>query len=96
MEIDLHIGNLVEDQTRYKASEILEIQMKKLEASMEEAVSKRMRRLVIIHGVGQGTLKMQIRRELQEKYPEYQFQDASFSEYGFGATLVHLHTIRKQ
>lgn len=96
MEIDLHIENLVDDPGSYSAGEILALQMKRLDESMEEAISKSIRRFVIIHGVGQGTLKLQIRKELQEKYPEYQFQDASFREYGFGATLVHLHTIRKQ
>lgn len=96
MEIDLHIEEIVDDPLKYTAGEILKLQLKRLDESLEEAISKKMRRLVIIHGVGQGTLKMQIRKELQEKYPEYQFQDASFREYGFGATLVHLHTIRKQ
>jgi len=31
-----------------------------------------------------------VRRELQRKYPKYPFQDASFREYGFGATMVLL------
>ncbi|MBN2480198.1 MAG: DUF2027 domain-containing protein [Bacteroidales bacterium] len=92
-EVDLHIDQMVADSSKYSPAEIVSMQIKRLHESMEEAISKKMRRVVIIHGVGQGTLKMQIRKELQEKYPEFLFQDASFKEYGFGATMVHLHTI---
>ncbi len=70
--------------------------MSRFHSALEEAISKKYRKLVIIHGVGQGTLKMQIRKELQEKYPEFLFQDASFREYGFGATMVHLIADKKQ
>ena len=91
----MDIDNLVENSNEYKPSEILDIQIKRFHESIQDAISNKMRRLVIIHGVGQGTLRMQIINELKNKYPEYLFQDASFKEYGFGATLVHLHTIRK-
>jgi dsDNA-specific endonuclease/ATPase MutS2 len=70
--------------------------MSRFHTALDEAISKKFRKLVIIHGVGQGTLKMQIRKELAEKYPEYLFQDASFREYGFGATMIHLVTDKKQ
>ncbi len=95
-EVDLHIDKIIDNSSELSPSEIFSLQIKRLHESMEEAISNKMRRVVIIHGVGQGTLKIQIRKELQEKYPEFLFQDASFKEYGFGATLVHLHTIKKQ
>lgn len=95
-EVDLHIEKIIDDSSALSPSEIINLQIKRLHESMEEAISKKMRRVVIIHGFGQGTLKMQIRKELQDRYPEFLFQDASFKEYGFGATLVHLHTIKKQ
>jgi len=96
MEIDLHMDELDLQKSQFSLSGILALQMSRFHAALEEAVSKKIRRLVIIHGVGQGTLKMQIRKELQEKYPSYLFQDASFREYGFGATMVHLIADKKQ
>lgn len=96
LQVDLHIENLVENPGRLSPSEIIDIQLKKFHSSMNEALEMKAKRFIIVHGVGQGTLKMQIRRELQEKYPQYSFQDASFREYGFGATLVHLNIIKKQ
>ncbi|HLO57607.1 MAG TPA: DUF2027 domain-containing protein [Bacteroidales bacterium] len=85
LEIDLHYegGNL-------NPGAILALQMSRFHSGIEEAISKNLKRIVFIHGLGQGTLKMQIRKEIQEKYPNFIYQDASFKEYGFGATMVHL------
>ena len=96
IQVDLHIENLAENINELSPSDIINLQMRKFHGSIEEAIEKKAKRLIVVHGVGQGTLKMQIRKELQEKYPQYSFQDASFKEYGFGATLVHLHIIKKQ
>ncbi len=96
MEVDLHMDEADLQKSQFTQSGILTLQMSRFHAALDEAVSKKFRKLVIIHGVGQGTLKMQIRKELAEKYPEYLFQDASFREYGFGATMIHLVTDKKQ
>jgi dsDNA-specific endonuclease/ATPase MutS2 len=48
------------------------------------------KKIVFIHGVGDGVLKNELRRELGRKYPKYPYQDASFREYGFGATMAIL------
>jgi hypothetical protein len=96
LEIDLHLDELAPGANQFTQQGFLALQMSKFHAALDEAISKKMRKLVVIHGVGQGTLKTQIRKELQEKYPGYLFQDASFREYGFGATMVHLTTDKKQ
>ncbi len=44
--------------------------------------------MVFIHGVGAGTLKNELRKSLTKDYPQLYFQDASFKEYGFGATMI--------
>lgn len=95
-EIDLHMDEQDLQKSQFSLSGILALQMSRFHSALNEAISKKCRKLVIIHGVGQGTLKMQIRKELQEKYPEFLFQDASFREYGFGATMVHLIADKKQ
>ncbi len=96
LEVDLHFDELASPNSRYTPSAILALQLSRFHAAIEEAISKNIHRLVIIHGLGQGTLRMQIRKELQEKYPNYIYQDASFKEYGFGATMVHLTFDQKQ
>jgi len=89
-EVDLHIQELVESASGLSNKEILDIQMERFRREMEEALKRSVRRIVFIHGVGQGTLKNELRRELERKYPKYDVQDASFREYGYGATMVIL------
>jgi hypothetical protein len=96
LEVDLHVDASFSQNSQYTPANILALQMSRFHAAVDEAISKNIHRLVIIHGIGQGTLKMEIRKELQKKYPNFVFQDASFKEYGFGATLVHLITDKKQ
>jgi dsDNA-specific endonuclease/ATPase MutS2 len=40
--------------------------------------------------VGNGVLKQEITKKLKSKYSKFNFQDASFKEYGYGATMVIL------
>jgi hypothetical protein len=89
-EVDLHIQELVESASGLSNKEILDIQMERFGREMEVAVRNGTRRVVFIHGVGQGTLKNELRRELEKKYKKYDVQDASFREYGYGATMVIL------
>ncbi len=89
-EIDLHITELVDNTAGLSPAEMLEHQMTTFRREMERAVQDGIRRIVFIHGVGQGTLKNELRRELSSKYKRYDFQDASFREYGYGATMVML------
>ena len=49
------------------------------------------KRIVFIHGKGEGVLRKAVLDELKRKYPRCKWQDASFQEYGFGATQVIIH-----
>lgn len=90
VEIDLHINELVDSSTGLSNAEILDIQKEKVELEMKLAIQKGVKRIVFIHGVGQGVLKQEVINLLKKKFGKYNFQDASFKEYGFGATMVIL------
>jgi hypothetical protein len=90
--IDLHIAELLDDTEGLSNREILELQMEKVESEMNAAIHDRVKRIVFIHGVGQGVLKQEVAKLLKSKFKKYYFQDASFKEYGYGATMV---TLRK-
>ncbi|MDY5417104.1 MAG: Smr/MutS family protein, partial [Sodaliphilus sp.] len=45
-------------------------------------------KIVFIHGKGEGVLRRALLDELKRKWPRCAVQDASFQEYGFGATQV--------
>jgi len=87
--IDLHIHELIEDESGLSRNDILDIQMKKFNSELEDAIKKHLGRIVFIHGVGNGRLKLEILNTLKKpKYKKLSYQDASFKEYGYGATLI--------
>ena len=88
IEIDLHIGELLDDTRGMSNSEILNYQLDKFCEVMEQYKNKREQRIVFIHGKGDGVLRKAVLDELKRKYPACKTQDASFQEYGFGATMV--------
>ena len=87
-EVDLHIHELLDNYNNLTNVELLTVQMNKFHEEMDKAIKSDVKKIVFIHGVGNGTLKNELRRELQRKYSKYNFQDASFREYGYGATMV--------
>jgi len=87
-EVDLHIQTLVESHEDMKPGEILEVQMSRFTTALEGAIRAKSRKIVFIHGVGNGRLKHKIRKTIEREYPRLQYQDASFKEYGYGATMV--------
>ena len=90
IEIDLHIQELLDNYSNLTNTEMLTVQMNKFNEELGKAISSGAKKIVFIHGVGNGTLKNELRRELQRKYSKYATQDASFREYGYGATMVIL------
>ena len=90
VEVDLHIQELLDDTKGLSNREMLEIQLEKVESEMNAAIKSHVKRIVFIHGLGQGVLKQEVIKLLQSKFPKYYFQDASFKEYGYGATMVIL------
>ncbi|WP_273161119.1 DUF2027 domain-containing protein [Bacteroides fluxus] len=88
IEIDLHIGELLDDTRGMSNSEMLNYQLDKFREVLEQYKGKREQRIVFIHGKGDGVLRKALLDELKRKYPNFRHQDASFQEYGFGATMV--------
>lgn len=88
-EVDLHIGNLTDnDPSGLEPSEILDIQISRFRTALESAIIHKTGKIVFIHGVGNGRLKHKIRNILDTEYKSLRYQDASFKEYGYGATMV--------
>ena len=90
-EVDLHIHELLDQHDGMSPQEILDYQMDHFRKEMQKAIADKAKKVVFIHGKGNGSLKSELRRELKHKYRKHQFQDASFQQYGFGATMVYFH-----
>lgn len=88
VEIDLHAHSLLDSTEGLSPEEIKDYQMKIFHQTMETYRSDRGRRIVFIHGNGDGVLRKAILTELKYSYKTCKHQDASFQQYGFGATMV--------
>lgn len=91
IEVDLHINELLDNTTGMSNSEMLEYQLDVFRKTLEGYKAKKGQRIVFIHGKGDGVLRNALLKELKSKYKTYSSQDASFREYGFGATMVTIH-----
>lgn len=91
IEVDLHINELLDNTTGMSNSEMLNYQLDVFRKTLEEHKGNKGQRIVFIHGKGDGVLRSAILKELKSKYKTYTSQDASFREYGFGATMVTIH-----
>lgn len=88
-ELDLHIEELTDTHSGWSNTEIVNKQMLELRSFYNRARSKQVRKLVIIHGVGTGVLKEEVREFLRGQ-GGVEFYDADYREYGKGATVVEI------
>lgn len=88
VEIDLHCNELLETTAGMDNKDILEYQMDIFRKTMDEYKLRKGQKIVFIHGKGDGILRQRILWELQTKYKRHHHQDASFKQYGYGATMV--------
>lgn len=86
MEIDLHIEELIDNYGGMSNAEIVIVQLRHFQAALDKAISNHCRTLTVIHGVGNGRLKQEVRSILTKM--KLRFHDGSYSKYGFGATEV--------
>ena len=91
VEVDLHAASLLDTMVGMENGDILNYQLSKFREVMEQYKNKKGQRIVFIHGKGEGTLRKVVLQELKHKYPTCSLQDASFQQYGFGATMVIVH-----
>ncbi len=86
--VDLHAEQLLDSTKGMNSGNILEYQLKVFEDTLRQYASQRGQKIVFIHGKGEGVLRRAIINTLTRKYRQYTYQDASFQEYGYGATMV--------
>jgi DNA-nicking Smr family endonuclease len=86
-EVDLHLHELVEDESRLGQAEKLTYQLAYFERALNAAIRDGKKKLIVIHGIGEGVLREEVRRVLQY-YEHVQFHDADMRRYGAGATEV--------
>lgn len=89
MEVDLHINQLVPKTRGLNNYEMLTIQLDTAKRQLDFAISKRIQKVVFIHGVGEGVLRTEL-EFLFNRYDNVKFYDADYKKYGRGATEVYI------
>jgi len=90
MEVDLHIGKLVNNSRGMSNYDMLNLQLETAKRQLTFARNKRIQRIVFIHGVGEGVLKEELYYLLRRE-ENLDFYDADYQKYGIGATEVYLY-----
>lgn len=88
-ELDLHIENLSESTRGLTNHEIVQLQLKALKDFLQEIQSKKIRKVLIIHGVGEGVLRQEVHYILRSINGAI-LHDEHYTPRGFGATLLEL------
>lgn len=89
MVVDLHIHQLVPNEKGLSNYDKLTIQLDTAKRQLDFALKKRIQRIVFIHGVGEGVLKIEL-EFLFKRYDNLKFYDADYQKFGRGATEVYI------
>lgn len=88
-EFDLHIEKLVKNYRGMSNYDILTLQSETAKRHIEFAIRNRIPKIVLIHGVGEGTLKAEL-DFLLGRYSNIDFREGNYQKYGQGATEVFI------
>ncbi|MDE5857519.1 MAG: DUF2027 domain-containing protein [Muribaculaceae bacterium] len=88
IEVDLHIAELVDTTRGLSNADMLNLQVDEFRRVMDSNLKNHGQKIVFIHGKGEGILRQALMKELNYRYKGHLVQDASFREYGYGATQV--------
>lgn len=93
--IDLHATELLDTTAGMSPADILNYQIDVFRREMDSRQRTPGARIVFIHGKGNGVLRSQLYKELNHRYKGHDVRDASFAEYGFGATEVVIRNVSR-
>lgn len=88
MVVDLHASELLETTAGMTPADILNYQLEVFRKTLKEHEAEKGKKIVFIHGKGEGVLRRALVNELKYRFKSFQYQDASFQEYGWGATQI--------
>ncbi|WP_103067953.1 DNA mismatch repair protein MutS [Aquimarina sediminis] len=89
MEVDLHINKLVKSTKGMANHDMITLQLDTAKRQLDFAISKRIPKVVFIHGVGQGVLKEEL-KYLFGRYDNVKISDADYKKYGLGAMEIYI------
>ena len=89
--VDLHIHELVDTTAGMSNHDMLELQLDVARKALKEEADHKSAKVVLVHGKGEGVLRRAVLDMIRREFPRFEVSDASFQEYGFGASQVTIH-----
>ncbi len=96
IEVDLHASAMFDSTEGLSSADILNFQIDRFTDVMKANLHRPGTRIIFIHGKGDGVLRQAVMKELTHRFKGHDVQDASFREYGFGATQVTIRASASQ
>ena len=87
--IDLHIEHLMDSHKHMANHEIVLFQLDVCKRELDKHLERGTPQLVIVHGIGKGKLKEEV-RYLLHSCPNIEYMDEHYSDKGIGATKVFI------
>lgn len=94
--VDLHIEKLMPSHKHLRNSEMLAFQLRHFEKQVAEAIERKEKNMIVIHGLGRGKLKQEIFKRMG-LYPEIVSSKNEYdARFGFGATEIYFEYEKKE
>ncbi|KFF08145.1 Smr/MutS family protein [Chryseobacterium luteum] len=90
MVLDLHFDNLVKNPSDYDSFERLFIQKAKLTEVLDFCRKHHLKRLEIVHGIGDGTLQKMV-TDVLESQADIDFYNKEILHHQSGAVMIEFH-----
>lgn len=87
-EIDLHIEKLTDQYKYLTPADMLAIQLGEFQRQLDMAIARHQFSLIVIHGIGKGTLRNEVHEILRHTPEVKSFVNQYDPRYGYGATEI--------
>jgi Smr domain len=86
--VDLHIDKLMTNIGKMTNAEIITLQLDVFKRHLNNSIAHRQEMLVVVHGLGKGTLREEVHKILKKTPQVVRFKNEWSGKYGFGATEI--------
>lgn len=87
-EVDLHIEKLTDQYNHLTPADMLAIQLSEFRRQLDTAIARHQFSLIVIHGIGKGTLRNEVHEILKQTLEVKSFVNQYNPRYGYGATEI--------
>ena len=85
--VDLHIEKIAKGFRGFAPADSLNYQLDLFERTLQAARNQKGKRIDFVHGSGTGTLRAELIRIIQQKFPSCTYEDAPFATFGYQGAL---------